>query len=41
MVRKLDWPVEDMKKWYLEDEMSLREIGNRLGRDLRMVHHTS
>jgi hypothetical protein len=28
-----------MKRWYLEDELSLREIGNRLGRDLRMVHH--
>src|SRR5271157_273377 len=38
MAKKYHYPLEQMKRWYLEDEMSLREIGNILGCDLRLVH---
>ncbi len=33
---KIDWPVEDMIRWYAEG-MSLREIGKRLGRHFCVV----
>ncbi len=38
MAKKIQLPIEDMTRWYLEDEMSLSEIGERLGRDFRLVH---
>ena len=34
---RIDWPTQDMIRWYKEG-MSLREIGSRLDKDLRLVH---
>jgi hypothetical protein len=34
---RIDWPIEEMTQWY-QDGMTLQEIGDRLGRDLRLVH---
>jgi len=34
---RIDWPIEQMKNWYQEG-LSLKEIGDRLGRDFRLVH---
>ncbi len=31
MAKRIQWPIEDMTRWYLENEMSLHEIGERLG----------
>ena len=35
---KIDWPVDLMKSMYLEAEMTLQEIADHLGRDIRLVH---
>ena len=37
MHNRIDWPIAEMTQWYA-DGMTLQEIGNRLGRDLRLVH---
>src|SRR4051812_48400969 len=37
MHNRIDWPVEEMADWY-RDGMSLQQIGDRLGRDFRLVH---
>src|SRR5262245_30182139 len=34
---RIDWPIEEMKKWYQEGD-TLQQIGDRLGRDFRLVH---
>ena len=34
---KIDWPVDQMIEWY-QDGATLQEIGDRLGRDFRLVH---
>lgn len=37
MHNKIEWPVEQMTRWYREG-LTLQEIGNRMGRDFRLVH---
>jgi hypothetical protein len=37
MGKRIDWPVEEMTQWY-KSGMTLQQIGDRLGRDLRLVH---
>ena len=37
MGKRIDWPIEEMTKWY-EEGMSLQQIGDRLGKDFRLVH---
>jgi HNH endonuclease len=34
---RIDWPIEQMKQWY-EEGLTLKQIGDRLGRDFRLVH---
>lgn len=36
---RIDWPIDQMTEWYQEG-MTLQEIGDRLGRDFRLVHKT-
>lgn len=35
---KIDWPIEDMRKWYEVDGMTVEEIGKRLGRSGKVVN---
>jgi HNH endonuclease len=37
MHNRIDWPIEEMTQWY-KSGMTLQQIGDRLGRDLRLVH---
>lgn len=36
--KRIDWPVEQMRKWYEEDRMTLQEIADRLGQSSKMVN---
>ena len=37
MHNRIDWPIAEMTQWY-KSGMTLQQIGDRLGRDLRLVH---
>jgi len=36
--RRIDWPVEQMRKWYEEDNLSLQMIADRLGQNVKTVN---
>jgi len=37
MNRKIDWPYEDMRRWYEDDGLTMQEIGDILGESPKMV----
>lgn len=36
--KRIDWPVEEMRKWYEQDRMTVEEIGQRLGQASKLVN---
>ena len=34
---RIDWPVEEMRRWYEVDGLSVTQIANRLGRSAKLV----
>lgn len=37
-LKKIDWPVEQMREWYEKDGMTLQEIADRLGQKQKVVN---